>query len=58
MGSNPIGQNLKYKYNMYYLILYIPLVSAIGAGLFGRQLGEKGAGIFTTASILTSSLIA
>ena len=36
---------------MYSLILYFPLFSAVSAGLFGRQLGEKGAGILTTTCI-------
>lgn len=43
---------------MYFLILFIPLLSATVAGLFGRKLGEKGAGIYTTASILVTSGIA
>lgn len=43
---------------MYFLILLLPLLSALFAGLFGRKLGENGAGIFTTCSILLSSLIA
>ena len=37
---------------MYALILFIPLFSSFTAGLFGRFIGEKGAGIFTTVSIL------
>ena len=37
---------------MYTLILFIPLFSSFTAGLFGRFIGEKGAGIFTTVSIL------
>jgi NADH:ubiquinone oxidoreductase subunit 5 (subunit L)/multisubunit Na+/H+ antiporter MnhA subunit len=42
---------------MYLLILFIPLFSATAAGLFGRHLGEKGAGVLTTACIaLTSAL--
>ncbi len=40
---------------MYYLILTLPLISAISAGLFGRQIGEKGAGILTTSLILLTS---
>lgn len=43
---------------MYFLILLLPLLSAIFAGLFGRKLGENGAGIFTTSTILISSLLA
>lgn len=51
-------KSLKLKNFMYYLILFIPLVSATVAGLFGRKIGEKGAGIFTTASIMITSLMA
>jgi NADH-quinone oxidoreductase subunit L len=42
---------------MYYLILFIPLLSAITAGLFGRKIGEKGAGIITTGSIIVTSIM-
>ena len=37
---------------MYSLILFIPLFSSFTAGLFGRFIGEKGAGMFTTVSIM------
>jgi NADH:ubiquinone oxidoreductase subunit 5 (subunit L)/multisubunit Na+/H+ antiporter MnhA subunit len=43
---------------MYILVLLIPLLSAIISGLFGRKLGSNGAGIFSTCSILITSLIA
>jgi NADH:ubiquinone oxidoreductase subunit 5 (subunit L)/multisubunit Na+/H+ antiporter MnhA subunit len=36
---------------MYGFILVIPLFSAAAAGLFGRHLGERGAGILTTSCI-------
>ena len=42
---------------MYILILIIPLLSSITAGLFGRKIGEKGAGILTSISIFTSFII-
>lgn len=42
---------------MYLNIILIPLISAITAGLFGRYLGSKGAGIFTTISIGITSLL-
>ena len=42
---------------MYLTIIILPLISAIGAGLFGRYLGSKGAGIFTTISIILTSLL-
>ena len=41
----------KRKKTMYLLILFIPLMSAIIAGLFGRFIGEKGASIITTSLI-------
>lgn len=42
---------------MYYIILFLPLMSAISAGLFGRKLGSKGAGIITTGSIMITSIL-
>lgn len=42
---------------MYGLILGIPLISSIGAGLFGRYIGEKGSGIFTSVCIVLTFFI-
>ena len=42
---------------MYILVLFIPLLSAIIAGLFGRFIGEKGAGIITTSCIFISAFL-
>lgn len=42
---------------MYYLIITLPLLSAISAGLFGRKIGEKGAGIITTSLIIITSIL-
>lgn len=42
---------------MYYLILILPLLSAITAGLFGRFIGEKGAGTVTSTLIVITSII-
>jgi NADH:ubiquinone oxidoreductase subunit 5 (subunit L)/multisubunit Na+/H+ antiporter MnhA subunit len=42
---------------MYLLILFIPLLSASISGLFGRNLGEKGVGIFSTSLIGLTSLL-
>jgi NADH:ubiquinone oxidoreductase subunit 5 (subunit L)/multisubunit Na+/H+ antiporter MnhA subunit len=46
---------------MYILVLVFPLISSIISGLFGRKVGERGAGIFTSISIFltfcVSSLI-
>lgn len=39
---------------MYLLVLFIPLLSAAISGLFGRKIGEKGAGVFTSSSIVIS----
>jgi NADH:ubiquinone oxidoreductase subunit 5 (subunit L)/multisubunit Na+/H+ antiporter MnhA subunit len=43
---------------MYILIVVIPLISAMIAGLLGRRIGSKGAGIITTGSIVISALLA
>lgn len=42
---------------MYSLILYFPLFSAAAAGLFGRHLGEKGAGYLTTGCIMITAAL-
>lgn len=42
---------------MYLLIVILPLLSAIGAGFFGRFIGEKGAVILTTTSIGVTAII-
>ena len=41
---------------MYYLIVFIPLVSALIAGLGGRYIGEKGTSILTTTLIIITSI--
>lgn len=43
---------------MYLLIVLIPLISASIAGLAGRTLGEKGAGLFTCTCLIISVLLA
>jgi NADH-ubiquinone oxidoreductase chain 5 len=42
---------------MYALILAIPLISSITAGLFGRFIGERGAGWFSSISIVITFMI-
>lgn len=42
---------------MYLLIIFIPLLSAIISGFFGRKIGEKGAGIITTLLIMVTCII-
>jgi len=37
---------------MYLLILAMPLFSSLISGFFGRKLGEKGCGVFSTGCIL------
>ena len=37
---------------MYILIVFLPLLSAIISGGFGRKLGEKGAGVFTSSCMV------
>ena len=36
---------------MYILVLFMPLLSAVISGLFGRKIGTKGAGVFTSTCI-------
>ena len=39
------------------LVLFIPLLSAIISGLFGRKIGAKGAGILTSSCISISAIL-
>ena len=42
---------------MYILVLFMPLLSAIISGLFGRKIGTKGAGVLTGSCIVASLII-
>ena len=42
---------------MYILVLFIPLLSAIISGLFGRKIGTRGSGILTSSCIVISTII-
>lgn len=42
---------------MYILIIFLPLLSAVISGLFGRTIGTRGASIFTSSCIVLSFLI-
>ena len=42
---------------MYLLLVFLPLISSIISGLFGRFLGAKGSGIFTSVCILIACII-
>ena len=42
---------------MYILVLFLPLLSAIISGLFGRKIGTKGAGILTSTCISTCVIV-
>jgi NADH:ubiquinone oxidoreductase subunit 5 (subunit L)/multisubunit Na+/H+ antiporter MnhA subunit len=42
---------------MYYILFFLPLMSAIIAGLGGRYVGEKGAARITTSLIILTSLL-
>ena len=42
---------------MYILVLFMPLLSAIVSGLFGRKIGVRGAGILTSSCILVSLMV-
>lgn len=43
---------------MYLLIVFLPLLSAIVSGVFGRNMGTKGVGILSSFCISTSAGIA
>jgi NADH-ubiquinone oxidoreductase chain 5 len=42
---------------MYLLIVILPLLSAIGAGFFGRYIGERGAVLLTTFCLIITALM-
>jgi NADH-quinone oxidoreductase subunit L len=42
---------------MYILIVFLPLIGAITAGLFGRYIGKQGAIFITTGSVGISALM-
>lgn len=42
---------------MYIAVVFIPLMSALIVGFFGRYLGRKGSAIFSTSSIVVSFLL-
>lgn len=42
---------------MYILVLFMPLLSAIVSGLFGRKIGARGAGILTFSCIAISLIV-
>nr|QNS38573.1 NADH dehydrogenase subunit 5 [Paracoccidioides sp. 'americana'] len=43
---------------MYLIIIILPLLAAIFAGFFGRNLGTRGAQIITTSSIIITTVLA
>ena len=43
-----------FRYGMYILVLTAPLWGALGAGWFGRKIGEKGAGVVTSSCLIIS----
>ena len=42
---------------MYLLLVFLPLIGAITAGLFGRYIGTKGAQIITTSCLFVSMIL-
>ena len=39
---------------VYLLVLFTPLMGAMVSGLFGRKIGERGAGILTSSCLIIS----
>lgn len=42
---------------MYLILIFLPLISSITAGLFGRYLGPKGSSIVTVISLITTFFV-
>ena len=45
------------KNKMYLILVFLPLISSIAAGLFGRFLGPKGSSIVTVLSLISTFLV-
>lgn len=45
---------MNFRYGMYILVLTAPFWGALGAGWFGRKIGEKGAGVATSSCLIIS----
>jgi NADH-quinone oxidoreductase subunit L len=39
---------------VYFLVLFVPLIGAMVAGLLGRKIGERGVGILTSSCLIIS----
>jgi hypothetical protein len=54
------GDNIKQRKRrkMYILIIAMPLMGAALSGLFGRKLGEKGAGYITSLMMIVTATMA
>ena len=48
---------VQHRSAVYIIVLFIPLLSAIISGLFGRKIGAKGAGILTSSCISISAIL-
>ena len=42
---------------MYLLIVILPLLSAIGAGFFGKYIGERGAVLLTSSCLMVTAFM-
>ena len=51
---NYIYANFIIKIKMYLILVFLPLISSITAGLFGRYLGPKGSSIVTVILLITT----
>ena len=47
-----LGVQIRYYLKMYLIIIFLPLIGSSLAGLFGRKLGPKGAGIITVTCLI------
>lgn len=52
-----IGSFVLYFNKMVLLILFLPLIGCGAAGLFGRVLGGRGAGLLTTGLLFLSFVL-
>ena len=53
-----LGGPRRKKWNiMYLLIVFLPLIASLQAGLIGRFLGSRGAAVVTTSCVVTSAVL-
>jgi NADH-ubiquinone oxidoreductase chain 5 len=56
-GSSPLLLIINFNNKMYLVLVFLPLIGSITAGLFGRKLGPKGSSIVTVTLLFITFLL-